>query len=485
MISLLSFVEEYLANLTKKYFFSIRGLLTEIFLIILVLVYYFDAFMEKGIKIFLIRLFIYLGICILWFILWIYLRNYFPKNKKGKIGIVMAIKTESKKQKVLIKSDFIKGVKKQLRRNNMLNLFHFIVLQDYKANKAGDILQDYVDRKIEYIRKDIFKDFHKTVENKKYERLNKEINGHFYVWGTIKKRQDVQPKYFITIDSLVVHRPISLKTSNQIAIEFLKIFPKEISFYETLEAKGFEVASSDIFMAIGYITGIAAFVSGDNFLAYELHCGLKNEINGRRFIPPNLEVISKKVKQFLYIELIQQAHYFYQIKNDLEKYKEVSAKAEELNDKGYAILVINSIIAFQIERNPVKSIQYLKKAKRVSKGDYTWLYNIAFVYMYLEKFDFGFKYYKRLRGLSFPGEDAIVDQCINFNEDLLKNEPEKKQSLFILAYLYFTKKENLPMALENFEKFTEVARADSKYNYLYTRAVTYISEINKKMELKK
>jgi len=477
-------MEEYLLNLFKKYFYSVPGLLIGIFLILLLLVNNFDEFLEKGIKSFLIRLFLYLGICILWSILWIYLRNYFPKKKKDKMGVVIAIKTENKKQKRLIKNDFTEGVKKLLRKNNLLSLFHFIVLQNYKANKAEDILRDYLDRKSEYIRKDIFKDFHETVENEKYEKLNKKINGHFYVWGTIKKRQDVQPKYFIMLDALVVHRPVQLKTSNQIVNEFLTIFPKEISFYEKLEFKGFELASSYIFMAIRYITGIAALVSGDIFVAYNLHCGLQNEIDRHRPTPPNLEVISKKLKQLLCQELLQQARYFYHIRHDLDKFKKLLAEAEKINEKDYSILVFNSIVAFQHERNPLKSLQYLKKARRVSGDDYTWLYNKAFIYMYLEKFEYGLKDYKRLRGLTFKGEESIVDQCIKFNNELIQNEPDKKQSLFILGYLNYTKRNHLPLALDNFEKFIEETKNETKYEFLHIRAVTYTEEIKNEMGLK-
>ncbi|MHA1372417.1 MAG: hypothetical protein ACTSRA_22175, partial [Promethearchaeota archaeon] len=167
----------------------------------------------------------------------------------------------------------------------------------------------------------------------------------------------------------------------------------------------------------------------------------------------------------------------------LRKFNKLTAEAEKLYDKDYLILILNSIKAFQIDRNPLKSLQYLKKAKRVSKGEYTWLYNKAFIYMYLEKFELGFKDYKRLREVSFQGEESIVDQCINFNMELLKNEPDKKQSFFILGYLYYVKKKNLPIALENFEKFIKEISSDTKYEYLRKRAVTYLGQIKRKMGL--
>jgi len=174
---------------------------------------------------------------------------------------------------------------------------------------------------------------------------------------------------------------------------------------------------------------------------------------------------------------------FYQIKHDFKNFEKSLAEAEKLNDKAYSILILNSIKAFSIDRNPLEALHYLKKAKGVSKGDYTWLYNKAFIYMYLEKFDLGLKNYKKLRNISFANEESTVNQCIAFNENLLQEEPNKKQSLFILGYLYYTKKNNFPIALEKFEQFIQETKNIKKYDYLRTRAKTYIGEIKKEMQL--
>ena len=300
---------EQLLNFLKKNYYSISGFLAGLLLIAYVLISLLDPFLEKGIKEFSIRLIIYLTIFGIWTVLWIILKNYFPKKRKDKIGIVIAIRTENEKQKLLIKNDLVEGMKKLLKENSLLDLFHLIVLQDYKAIKASKIIDDYNNKKKEFIKKKKFKDFNKAKENKIFEKLNKKINGHFYIWGTIKKRQDIQPKYFINLDALVVHRPIKLIASRKIARDFKAIMPKDISFFENFEVPGFEIASSQIFMAIRYITGIAAFVSRDIFIAFKLHNGLQREINKYEPIPPNLKFISKKLCKILFLELVIQAKF--------------------------------------------------------------------------------------------------------------------------------------------------------------------------------
>jgi len=478
-------MDEYLLNLIKKHYYSPIGLFLGIPLIAFIIVVPLDGFFEKGIPDFVIRLYIYLGLYFLWAVIWMFLRNYFTRNKKNKIGIVIAIKTENNRQKLLIKNDFAEGVKQLLKEHNLWSLFNTIVLQDYKANKAFGILKEYSEIKDEYIKSDKYKEFPSTKENKLYEKFNKKIHGHFYVWGTIKLRQDVQPTYFIRLDALVVHRPIHIKASTKISRDFISVFPKMISFREKFEVRGFETASQHISVAIRYMTGIAAFVSGDVFVAYRLHKGLQNEIDKKKYPPSNVEEILNRLKDFLHLELVLLAKYYYEKEKNLNKFKEMLAEAEKLNDKDYRVLVLNSLKAFVIDRDPIKSLQYLRKASRVHKGEYTWLYNKAFIYMYLEKYKLGDSDYKRLRRISFPDEKSVVEQCINFNEELLKNEPDKKQSYYILGYLYYIKKKNLPMALDMFEKFIKETKNEEKYEYLFVRAKAYLDEIKTGMGIKK
>ena len=474
---------EILSNLFKKYFYSPLGLVLGNVLISISIILPFDSFLEKGIPSFSTRLFIYAVINMLWILFWICLRNYYPKKKEDKIGMIICVGTENDKQTLRIRKDFVEGINNLLKQNNLYGLFHIIVLQDYKAIRTSDILREYIEKKSELIRKKMFKELRKYAEYKRFDKINKKINGHFYIWGTIKERKDIENKYILNLDALVTHRPIKLDISERFSQEFQKFFPREISFFEKIEVDGFKMTSNYIVLAARYITGVAALLSGDPFIAYKLHNGLEEEINKYRPIPPPLIQVLEGLKEYLFLELILKGKHYNYVENDLEKSKEYYDKAGKIKSNDYAILVFGSIYSFLAEKNLQKSLEYLKRASKISTNDYTWLYNRAFLHMYDEKFDLALKDYKKLAKLSFQGEDKIITECIRFNEKLLKNEPEKKQSLFILGFLYYFKEKNLPMALEKFEKYMKDACADSKYNYLCTRAVTYIIEIKKKMGL--
>jgi hypothetical protein len=102
----------------------------------------------------------------------------------------------------------------------------------------------------------------------------------------------------------------------------------------------------------------------------------------------------------------------------------------------------------------------------------------------MEKFALAINDYKKLQQSKFEGEEEIVEQCISFNNNLLREEPEKIQFLFVIGFLQYQKKNNLPLALEYFEKYIQKARPLNKYSELTERATTYLVEIKKSMGLR-
>lgn len=63
--------------------------------------------------------------------------------------------------------------------------------------------------------------------------------------------------------------------------------------------------------------------------------------------------------------------------------------------------------------------------------------------MYIGNYKKGSEDYKKLSKIKFSHELSIVDQCIEFDKNLIEAEPNKYQLLFILGYLYYHKKNDL------------------------------------------
>ena len=103
--------------------------------------------------------------------------------------------------------------------------------------------------------------------------------------------------------------------------------------------------------------------------------------------------------------------------------------------------------------------------------------------MYVGKFEKGFNDYKKLTTISFQTEKNIVEECIDFNKQLIEQEQDKKQTLFVLGFLYYKKVGNYPLALDYFERFEIETKGNGEYEYLLKRSATYIGELKKEMEI--
>jgi hypothetical protein len=176
----------------RKHLYSAKGLITGYLLIGAIIVGGVDGFLEKGVKNFVVRLIIYGCLGAFWLLTWLFLRSYIPRNKKHKIGITIAIKTENDKQKIRIKCDFAEGIQQLLKTKGLSHGFSVQILHDYKANEFYEILQNYCDSKKEHIEKNEFAKFVHSRVNKTAEKLIKKNRGNFFI-SHARKPQAFKP----------------------------------------------------------------------------------------------------------------------------------------------------------------------------------------------------------------------------------------------------------------------------------------------------
>ncbi len=179
---------EIIKKIFFKYFYKFTGCLLGALLVILTLIIFIDPFVSKYVTESSICLIIYGSILIIWTIIWFCIVYYLPKNNTKKIGILIAISTENDKQKLRIKKDFVGGIGELINKHNLSHLFNTINLSEYKAEKVGQILTNYLTKKSEIFSKindktdiELKKEFKKVKEFKKFKRLNNRLNCHFFV----------------------------------------------------------------------------------------------------------------------------------------------------------------------------------------------------------------------------------------------------------------------------------------------------------------
>jgi tetratricopeptide (TPR) repeat protein len=415
-----------------------------------------DGFLEKLISDVGTRFSIYAVIFLLWVLYWVYYRFCLPKNKKNHVGLVIAIYAESNHEEKRLKTDLISQLQKNIFDQGFGNTINIIVVKNHLAENIKDL---------------------KDINN-----IHKKVRGHFYLYGKVKRRNDGQNTYFLDLDGMVVHSPIDIRLSSALAQDFIAILPKQVSFFEAMEFKGFKFTTEIVYLAVKYITGVAAYLSGDPHLAIKLHANLRDEFNKFRPLPPNLQAIRDKSDLLLSDEelLIARNYYF---KNDLTNTDLWLGKCFQTNPNNYGGFLLKAIKEFQIDKDPKAALKSIKSAKKHAKTTSEWRYSDAFLKFWIDDYSGAIKACEKINNTSYRREEYTIAEIEIFNLNLLKDTNlNKPQLYFWLGYVNYKKKNNLPKSLEYFEEFEK--KSTPQMLILKQKSGPYLGEIRKAMEIK-
>jgi len=418
-----------------------------------------DGFFEKFANL-EVRSVFYLSFLLLWIGYWIFNKFRLPRNKKNKVGIVIAIYSEDEKERQKLKADFISKLKKDLQQEGILNFSEVIFLKNHFSNQIKESSNPRL----------------------KLETINKKIKAHFYVWGDVKKRPDGDDgeKYFINFQGYVVHKPIPQNLSQVISIDFSKVLPKEVNFLEKRSFKGFEASATIVHLAAKYIIGIAAFVSQDPQLALKLHNGLKDQFNAFRPLPPHLQDIRNRIPLLISDETLWIAKWHFE-NNRINEAKTFLEKSLSENNNNYGAWLFKAIIDFMVDKNIDEAIKSVKKAEQYAKNTFEWRYSKAFLYFWKEDYQNALKICQKIKQQSYLTEAITLDEVRRFNLNLLTDTTPKAQLYFWIGFLSYFKRSNLGDALQDFENFEKMA--STTMDILKQKSTAYLREIKQQMKI--
>jgi hypothetical protein len=421
--------------------------------ILLLLVIFFagDNFFNKYISVTYLP-WIYTIMLISWSIFWFFNKFWIPKNNKKNTGVVICIHADSDEAEQGLKSDFIASIKKQIINEQMGEIFNVIVIKNHLAQSYNNL-------------KGIYK-------------LHKKAKGHIYIFGETKKRKNGKDQYFLSLDGMVLHRPVAQQVSQELSKDFLATLPKGINFNDEFAFAGFQVSADIVVKSVKYIVGIASFISGNPFLAIRLHTNLKGQIQATPQKLPGDDIILSKIDDLLANEYAIVARYYFG-KDDQENTRQNLTTSLGIKNNCYQALILESIVAFSWDNDPKKSLSILKKCHHVT-DDPTWRYNEAFLYFWLGNYYSALKQCEKIKKHS---NDYVVSQeVVEFNENLLILDDSRCALYFWLGFNYFYKQNNLPLALKNFELFEQ--KADASMSCLKQKSSPWLVEIKRQMNIK-
>ncbi len=377
-----------------------------------------------------------------------------PRNKRDKIGIIIAISAETPKEKIRLQNDLILELKGYLKSSDFTPNFNVISLSENHVNRISDY-----ETALKYLKK---------------------IRGHFIVYGNISERMvNGEPNFVFRLNGIVVHRRISQIQKVQFAKEFAEVMPRRWRFPESKELFGFDITQQSLGCIIKYIVGIAAYVSGDFDLAYKIYMQLENELSKERMkqILP-----TKKIKERLAIRLteastaISRRLYFSYKKtkklNYIEKMKKYLDLLQGISPNDYGTHLLRAIYIFLIDKNIDAAKNEVKKVR--NPPDPTWRYSLAFLYAYKGELEKSRKEYNKAFKGSVPPH--VIGDVEIFISDVLEKEPHKYQLYFVSGYINYKVKNDFVLAKKDFNTFIEQASKE-KYQEEIRLAKIYIEEM--------
>lgn len=433
----------------KRY--TISGLISGVLILLLVFISV-DSFLNKYIQLDYLK-WIYFFTVLLWISYWFLNRFYIPKNDKNKVGIVLCIYADSDEAEKNLKRDFIDTFYKQIINEKLGSVFCIRTIKNHLAKK--------------------FNNFDSI------KKLHKKVNGHIYIFGEIKKRQNGSNQYFLFLDGMVMHRPVAQNTSQELAKDFLATLPKRVNFNDEFAFKGFQVSADIVLKSVKYIVGLAAFVSGDYELAIQLHTSFEEQMKQTAIKLPYHDQILSKLKLIIANEYALLALYFF-TKDQKEQTYENLKKAFKYNDKCYQVLVLQTIIAFGWEKDAKKALKLARECHNFNFPE--WRYNETFLYFWLKNYPTAWKQCEKIKKQNFPNEIITSQEVTQFNEKILESNDSNPSLYFWVGFNYYYKQNNLPMALKNFELFEE--KADSSMNILKQKSSSWLIEIKQTLDKK-
>lgn len=416
-----------LISIIKDKWLSLKGLFVLLALETLFLSILFWENYGKGFNKY--EVIIYFIIIVATIIYWLTERR-FPENKKNKIGIIVAITTESKLEYIKLKNDLILELEKTIKMKHKESLFNVIEIPEFYAAKIKD----------------------KTTS---LDAMNKS-RSHFIVFGACKKRMENKKNcYYIVLEAGVAHGPLPLFVSDKLEKEFSELFPRRVLFPVEEEIKGFEIARECIEVTARYIIGIALFLSGNFELSLNIFENLYKELKNIKTNIPSIQKIKDRLPMRISesaLSIVKRIYYRYTKTKDVSLFRDIKYFLDLLlnfDPNNYEAHLARGMYVFLCEKNIEKAKKETGKSKNIP--DASWRYSLAFLYAYEGKLDKSEKLYKKAVNRSILSE--ILFNIEEFINDVLEKEPEKYQLWYCLGIINWFAKNDKKLGRKMFEKF--------------------------------
>lgn len=380
-----------------------------------------------------------------------------PKAPQGKVGFVVAIKTETVKQQDQLAKDFVLTLRELLDNSSLKYKFSLV---EYPQHYARQI--DSSDDAIKFLH---------------ISRC------HFMVFGRARTRRiQGEDRHVLNLEGAVTHKPISKEMQKPFSAEFSELFPRRVIIPQENDLFSFEITAEWLNLVAKYVIGIAALLSGDTGYAQDLFEHLEKEVKSFHIDLPAIIKIRRRIPTRLaaiYLEQAIASYWEWKQAKDPEPLNRMKSYLDDLervapgNSHGHNL---RSIWFFVARRDIAGAKGEIEKGR---SRDVIWRYNYAFLLAYEGNLEKAFNEYKRASKV--PAEASVLLDIEEFICWILEKEPDKIQLYFCLGLFNFFSKGDNARALQDFESFLEVTPPD-QFCEQRRLAEIYMLELQKRLE---
>lgn len=387
----------------------------------------------------------------------VYRKFKIPKNEKGKIGVVIAVKTENEKGKTRLENDLIQSIQSYLEEVDIAEKFNIVVYPESISNSIKGL--------------------------EKASQLLKFSKAHVMFFGSISERKmSGNDSFVIKLRGLVRHIPIESDVKSKLKEDISAAIPGRFSFDQDIEVDGFEFTSSTLGIATKFVVGCAALVSRDYKLSYALFLNVKKELEakGQDELDRNpviSEIYKRNNTRLLHVTkiLMNQVYYKFAETRDRVSYLQVEefvVAVESIEGSTYESKTAWSMIYF-LRGEIDEAIKVLENAGGTK--DTMWRYNLGFLYAWKGDVDNALEQYKK----AFNGEIEVEkynDLEIFITEEINSGNGNTAVLIFFRGLINFRLREDYSLALTDLESFLEDVES-SNHPKLIDLATKYIEGI--------
>jgi tetratricopeptide (TPR) repeat protein len=388
--------------------------------------------------------------------MWLFYRRL-PKNRKGKLGFVVAISSDEPKQRNIITNDFLYHLRDLLYNSRTKYSFYLIDVPQYFAAKITNS------------------------EDARYY-LNR-TKAHFMIYGRARIREfDGEERHVLNLEGLVRHRPIHEEVSNKFSKEFSELFPRRLIIARENDLFSFEFTADWVQFVAMYIIGIASLLSGDLDYSRTLFENLNKKLLAIKTNLPAIIKIKQRLPSRITEVYLQQARISfnnwrqYHSSEIFEKVKGLVGDIKSISPNNYNACLLSAVCHFIDNRDIANAKKEIRKCHNVR--DATWMYSSAFLYAYTGDLRKALRMYRR--AFASTCETHVIFEVEEFICWVIEQEPEKAQLYFCLGLLNYFAKEDKASALRDFMKFIEL-NPDDRFAEEKRLSEIYIDSIKKEI----